>query len=229
MSYTASELATEFRKKVDDLESPYLWSDDEVYDYMDEAQKEFARGVDILTETFTLAHTAGDPLIAISDRVTKIRRARLVSTGKSLDVKTMGQIDTSLFDDDYGIELGYFDWEDSVGTPRMVITDYEPGYIRAVPYIPAAGTDDQIKIWTYRLPETDVTGSGSTLEITERNHQRILLVGMMAQAYAKQDSEVRNSQLADKYAAEFEYKVERANRRIRRLRKPAGCVRYGGL
>ncbi len=233
MSYSLSELLTLFRQQVEDLEQPYLGSDGELYGYLDEAQKEFARGTDLFVGKRARTLAAGSLYTSpVLTRMTKIKRVTLRSTGRKLKIRTIAQMDDEFMVDDYGNNYGdtsSANWETLEGTPRYVVLDEDPKNLRAVPSIPATGTDDTVDIYGFRYPDTDIVDATSVLEVTKRHHQRALVVGMKAQAYDKQDAEVNNSKLADKFDREFRFRLEKIKRDLRRRRSPAGTVRYGGL
>lgn len=233
MSYTLSGLLTLFRQQADDLETPYFWSDDELYGYLDEAQKEFARGTDWFADTRLHPIAAGSQLTSPSTptatRMIKVLRATLVSTGRGLLVRTAAQMDAEYTDGDYCNYATTTDWRDIEGTPRYLVTDGNMSSFQVVPSIPATGTADTVKIYGFRLPDTDIIDNTGVLEVTERQHQRVLVTGMKAQAYMKQDAEVNSTSLANSFDDEFNLKIEKIQDQTRRLRKPAGSVRYGGL
>ena len=67
-----------FRSEVRDEVEPFLWSDTEVYSYIDSAQKMFCRlggGISDATSAITqVAAVASQPFTTISSRILKIRQ-----------------------------------------------------------------------------------------------------------------------------------------------------------
>ena len=77
-----------FRSDVRDDVAPYLWSDTEVYSYMDDAQKMFCRlqgGIADATSPVTRISVAvGDVFVQISPTILKLREARRSTDGRGL-------------------------------------------------------------------------------------------------------------------------------------------------
>jgi hypothetical protein len=48
---TVDELRTLFRNRTQDTAKPYLWSDEEVFEYMDDAQNEACRRAHLLVDS----------------------------------------------------------------------------------------------------------------------------------------------------------------------------------
>lgn len=227
MSFCLSELLAQFRRDMDDMEIPYLWSDDEIYEYLDEAQAEFCEEVDALAGVEDLAYSATDTTVNQPAYVTRLRAAHV--DGKKLRLFTAEQWDEgSVFEDDYGnVGSGVSDdWEtDTAEEPKALITDFETGKLRLYP-IPTA--DGIVKARIYRRPKTFMLDLDEP-EIVDRQRQRAIVIGARAHAYLKNDSETYDSKLAEKMHQLFYAKLEQFNhRRVRQSRRP-GAVKYGGL
>ena len=86
----SEELFDAFRSDVSDVSAPYLWSDSEVWRYMDDAYKMFARltgGVPDSTSDLTqIDVVAGEADAEVSPLILKFREARLLSTGLKLTI-----------------------------------------------------------------------------------------------------------------------------------------------
>jgi hypothetical protein len=234
---TPADLADLFRSDVDDTDAnDPLWSDDEVYSYMDRSQKKFARETDYFSDSSTaeivqLTVTADDPVLTLNPRVTKIRSARLLSTGRQLTPKKYQDVENDGYgDNDYDSYATFTttNWEDSTGNPIILITDWENEKVRLVP-IPTV--NDTVNLRVYRLPLVDITEDTPSFEITELEYQTGLLYWMKHLAYLKNDADVFNLQLSEEGRRLATMFMDDADRNIQRLRagSTVGAVRYGGL
>jgi len=234
---TPSDLADLFRSDVEDTDATDpLWTDDEVFSYMDRAQKKFARETDYFSDASTteitqITITADDPVLSYDPRITKIRGARLVSTGRQLTPKKYEDVEADGYgSNDYDSYATFttLNWETSTGNPIILITDWEKDKARLVP-IPTA--NDTLNLRVYRLPLSDITEDTSAFEITELEYQTGLMYWMKHLAYLKNDADVFNLQLSEeghRLAIAF---MQDADRSLKRLRagSTVGVVRYGGL
>lgn len=203
---TPAELVKQFRREVDDRVAPYLWSEGDVYHYLDVAQREMARSTLYFPDSTTAdvcqaTVIADEEWVELSPLIVEIRRAKLSSQRQPLKITTLDKAEQSFLSDDYGAFAGGAGWDDRTGTPRALITDMEIDKGRLVP-IPTEA--DTLEMSVYRLPLNTVTTASTELEITDARHQRHLLLGMKALAYDVHDADVRNEVLALDYRARFE-------------------------
>jgi hypothetical protein len=179
---TLGDLMTLFRNEVDDLAQPYLWSDEEVIEFANDAELEAARRARLLVDSSTpaiaqLAVTAGQPLLALDPRVMFVRRARFAG---SLPLRRMSMQDMEGYDP-------Y--WQDAAaGTPRAFVPDYETGKLLLWPPPAANGT---LLLTAVRAPLVELAEDEDRPEIAPRYH-RSLRFWMMARAYGKQDSQAND-------------------------------------
>ena len=236
---TPDELATLFRSDVEDEDTvDPLWTDSEVYSYMDEAQKQFARETDYFADVSTaeivdVAVTTDEAFVAIDPRVLKIRGGRMQNSGYKIVPKKYAQMEQTGYArdayDTFNFSTSNINWETVTGNPRFVITDMEPGLGRLVP-IPTS--DDTLKLRVFRLPLEDINEDNtSEFEITETEYQRGLMYYMKYLAYQKNDSDVYNKELSEEAFQLFQEFIVRVRRDLTRLRfgSTVGTVQYGGL
>lgn len=230
---TPAELLDRFRAEVADLnlsgDADCLWSDEEIYDYMDDAQKQFARETRCFVDSesaalTTVAVTANDPWVPLNPRIIRILDAHLVTPRR--DMRLIKKADVSRYwtSCDYG-NYGLSNWRYATGTPHAIITDMMAGKGRLLP-IPLE--NDTIQFTVERLPLKDVTEESAALEVTERQHQLILIHWMKHRAYDKQDADTYDSVKSSSFAAQFRERCREIHNELGRLRRPAGTVRYGG-
>lgn len=226
MAYTVSDLLTIFRSEVEDTVEEYLWSDTEFFQYLDEAQKEFARETDYFKDVSSamtsLTVTADDPWVDIDPRIIEIRRVKITGRSTPVQVINYNELDRVYTMSRYGEEISG-NWETSQGTPKYLVTDIETDKGRLVP-IPTDNATLTLSI--IREPLEDIEGEHSTLELTESIHQRSLLMFCKAMAYMKQDSETFDPDAAEKHRADFYAYCHRIKQRQKRKQRRLGTVRF---
>jgi hypothetical protein len=235
---TFDDLATLFRLAVDDCDATDpLWTDLELANYMDGAQKTFARRTDYFSDASTveitqIAFVADDTLIPLDPRVTKIRSAKLITDKTKIEPVNYADMENRITNpSDYNspFEFGSaLDWESSNGTPRYLVTDMETNMVRLAPTPVVA---DTVQMMVYRLPLEDITESCQDLEVIEEDYQRGLLFYMKYMAYGKNDVDTYDERLQITALSNHENFIETAKRQLRRTRfsSSKGVVRYGGL
>lgn len=147
-----SALVARFRSDVDDDQVPYLWTDDEVWGYVNDAHSKWVRGIGGIRDASTtaiveLAITDGDPWLELDARIMHIRSARLVSTGKSLPVLSWEDLGRQgMTSAPWPVSLADLDTD---GAVSALIIGMEDGKLRTS-RIPTAA--DTIKLVVERLP-----------------------------------------------------------------------------
>lgn len=224
----SGELYDRFRSDVVDVEKPYLWSEDEVWGYMDAAYKLFVRDTDGIGDATSSATevsvSAGEAFSDVHPSILKFRQAFLASTGAELNIINT-QDTAKLTTSDYGV-LRSLNAASQPGPVRNMIVGLERGKVRwaQVPVV-----DDTVNLVTYRLPLAAITGDGQGFEIGEEHHIYLLL-GMKAQAYQKQDAETFDRGRATDNEARFTAYCAKAKAEAERYKsKPVRSVVYGGI
>lgn len=178
------------RLRLDDKAQPYLWSKEELTEYINEAHAEAAeRARLIYDETGPLTRvtvTAGKAEYALSPDILGIDRVLLVSRGDVLDRTTREELDCSLSR-----------WPTIEGLPRMFFEREK--YLRLVP-TPAAADTLNLSLW--RLPKAELCNDADCPEIPERFHRRMLDWAYHL-AYLKRDSETFSPEKANYFEARF--------------------------
>jgi hypothetical protein len=222
--FTLDELISKFRTEMDDVVQPYLWSDDEIIDFFDEAQTEFAMRTEIFKERLSgIAITASNPYFDLPDGLVRIRRAKLASATTPLRITNFNEMDQLTSTDDYGRLIS--NWETEVGVPQYVVFDDTQGSGRLSP-IPA--TDDTIELSYSRLPLKNLTAASQTTELTDRRHQRTLLLFAKSRAYGKHDSDIYDPRMSQNLLQRFYQDSEQYRLANDKLGRKLGTVRYGG-
>lgn len=227
---TPSELLDIFRREVDDLENPPLWTDEEIDTYMNQAQRAFARATDCFLDSTTavarVAVVANQALSALSPLVIRPRRAELASTSQPVILATTAEMDLgAITGRDYGLRVPYR-WRTATGTPQFAITDFAP---RKLLLTPKPTEADTINLVVYRLPLLPVTSSSSAFEVIDEDHQYGLRLYMQKLAYLKQDTETYNPKRSAAAATEWAAFVNDAKQDFKRTRFSHRPVAYGGI
>lgn len=226
-------LIERFRSAVHDTAEPPLWTDDECAQYADEAQKWFCRLTGGIADSQTdeicvVDMVAAAPYSAIDPRVLKIRHMRRGSDNREIEVLNFEDIQLRpAFTARYSNSPYFLELDDTqTGPVSAAVTGMEKDSVRWV-YVPEE--DDTAKLIVYRLPlETITFDHPVDLEIDDK-HQFILIDGMKALAYAKEDAEAfdkgKQATAEQKFTA---YCVSAKQDRERREHKYR-TVRYGGI
>lgn len=247
MSFTPEELKNRFRTDVDDIEGgnqsdDFLWSNEEIFEYIDEAQKEFVRRTRILRSAFPFNTTAPDGseftsltftalgatgFLPYNTRITKILNARMQVQNRSepLTILNFEQLNEGFFDNDYHW-IFKRDWQAQTGPARFLVMNMHLGQLRLVP-IPVV--DDVLELIVLHQPLEDIDEGSTQFEVTEREDQKTMLLYAKSLAFMKQDADIYDKELASRFEAAFERKVENRRREIYRQRFRAQNMRYGGI
>lgn len=219
-----AELLEAFRRYVDDVQRPYLWKDEDVYAFMDEAQRVFVRDTNYLPGTLEIPVRANKPEVTIPHRLAKIRSARLAGTRRPVEVVTVEQMDRGMQTNDYGMTT-VSDWENLKGEVTHLVMEVEQNTARLVS-IPVR--DDTLVLKVYLLPDARIKDHDSRFTVREDNLQRILLLHMAYQAFSFPGVDMFDERQSARNLAMFNDKVyEYAKANVRAKRKP-GTVAYGG-
>ena len=217
-----------FRSEVRDEVTPYLWSDVEVYSFIDDAQKMFCRlqgGIADASSAIThIDVMAGDVLVPISPLIRKLREARRSADGYDLEILNFEDMQSHRPVDDYGYRSGYR-IDNTVGIVKAIVVGMETNKIRLV-QIPQE--DQSIDLIVYRMPLVPITAAGGQqLEIDEHHH-RHLLHWMKHLAHLKQDAETYDRGRSDMFGAEFLVYCDQAKVEREKREHKYRTVGYGG-
>lgn len=191
---TLRDLIDIFRHEVDDVAEPYLWTEEELIEYANDAQNEACRRARLLIDSTTEAICQIDVLIgtasyALDPRVIFIRRAKVASSVLPLARASLRDMDDAA--------LG---WDAHTGSVRAYLTDVDSGRVRLY-RIPTA--TDTLHLTVVRLPLAEMVSLDDAPEIHVR-YQRSLRHWMCFRAYSKQDAETKDDKKAAEGLALFE-------------------------
>lgn len=211
------ELLGLLRRELGDIAKPYLWSDEDLTYYLDDAQKMFARKTDGIPDATTpavtqLAIVPGVEWYPLHPKVKKVRTATRRSDGRRMEVLTPETAERN------GVRFN-----GTQGPVRVIVQGFEDRKLRVWPTPTAA---DTIELAVFRLPLTSLTDTDP--EIQEEHHMH-LLTWAKSRAYLKQDAETYDRRQAEDNEARFLGYCEEVLREQSKLRRSTGTTAYGGL
>lgn len=187
------QLRSRTRRDIKDTVKPYLVSDDDLDDMINEAEVEAARRAFLLVDSTSVAASvdlsAGDLGADLHPSVIYIRRARLASVGRPLLPRVARSMD----------EMNPH-WEEAeASTPIVFVPDWQTGYIRTWP---PTNQDDTINMTVVRKPLSSMDADDDEPEIREHYHL-MLLDWVKFRVYSIQDNDLYDPRKADKHEAAF--------------------------
>lgn len=224
-----------FRAEVNDtVDTAYLWSDVEVYAFLDDAQKMFCRltgGIpDATSAITTVTATAGQKFVDISPKILRLKSVENPSdNGYRCEILNYEDMATYLKHPDYGYTSPYA-LNNEVGPIRAVVSGMEPNKLRLV-NIPEV--DQQLNLIVNRLPlidinQTTIGNSTAVLEIGEMHHRHLIL-WMKALAHMKQDAETFDQGKAAEFDVMFRNYCAQAKGDRELHEHKYRTISYGGL
>jgi hypothetical protein len=216
---TALELRNLFRSEMKDAVEPYLWSDPEVYTYLDDAQKMFCRLTNGIADATTAAVVdidveEGDTWLDLHASILKIRGATRTSDGAELAVLNYEDLAPR------GIRF-------VAGTTERLstlIVGMEENKLRLMA---EASEDDAVKLLVFRLP-INTLAKGVALEIPEQHHYHLLPWAKRC-ALLKQDAETFDKSKAQEMEMTFRAYCADAKTEQNTKRHKIRTVAYGGI
>ena len=222
----ASEIISQARGLMQDTKAPYLWSELELIQYLNNAINEAAEKARLFLDSATpaicqIAVLAADPDpdYPLDNRIVQILSVKLSNQSRVLDRKKKAELD-----------LWNPDWRNAApGDPRCFLTDYTEG---SLTLHPKSSADATLSMTVYRLPLLQFTTENleTEPEIHFRHHYR-LVDGILYQAYNKDDSETLDPEKAARHERAWLNHIEemsRARLRIHRTPEVLG-PNYGAI
>lgn len=190
----AGDIITLFRREVDDEATPYLWSDAEAMEYLNDAHNEACRRLRALVDSSTTAicqltvPTTG--IAVLDERVLFVRSVRF--SGRT-PLRRMNMQDMAEY---------LPTWEDASATtyPEAFVPDWETGKLR---FHPPPSAQLTALLTVVRDPLAEMNSLDDEPEIAARYH-RSLRHWMAHRAYLKPDAETFRPQAAADALALFE-------------------------
>lgn len=222
----SDELYELFRHEIDDTETVFLWSEFEVWGYMNDAYRQFVRltgGVADISSSITEIDVVADEATAVvSNKILKFREARLNSTNRKLAI--VNYTDTERPTLDYGNTATDSDMQP--GEVHSMIIGEQKGLVRWV-QVPMVA--DTVHLSVMRLPLEKIDKDGQELVDVDEEHHEALLLWMKARAHMKQDAETFDKGRAQDFRAQFEAYCRGVVADWERHKSKPRVVTYGGI
>lgn len=215
----STEVLRRFRLDMDDLETPPLWSDEEVFEYMTDAQNQFCRETEGIADSRTpsicqLAMVAGTEWYTVSPLILKLRAVRRSDDGREIAVlnpETLTRMDVR--------------FENRTAPIKALVAGLSDGALRSWP-IPSETLTLNMEV--FRLPLYSITDTDQQFEIGVQHHTHLVL-WMRHRAYLKQDADTYDIRAAELYENKFKAYCFKALQEQERARRQIGVVAYGGI
>ncbi len=202
----AGELFDAFRGDVVDTAKPYLWTDDEVVRYANDAYRMFTRltgGIaDISSDATVIDLTVGEDIYDLHPSILKIMDATLDSDGS--DITVISGLDQ----------------------PNLFSTGQQRGKCKVI-QIPVVA--DTLLLSIYRLPLVHIVDDTHDLAEVDEDHHLHLLLWMKHLAYMKQDAETFDKTKSTDMEQAFRNYCLQVKAEWERYKHNTRVVRYGGL
>jgi len=194
---TLEQLISHLGTAFDDNVVPYLWSNEELTEYLNQSIEEWCRLTDANIDSSTTAGcqisvVAGTKSYSLHDSILKILYARISGEDTFLE-----KMDTNYMLALWGATALSTDADDR-DTPTYYSLDYQAGYITLFPTPVANGT---LLMTVSRLPLTELSyvtpslpgtpGTGAEPDIPPRYH-RDMLAGVRYRAFLKNDADTES-------------------------------------
>lgn len=216
----SSELLDLFRSEMSDKVEPYLWSDEEIFGYEDDAQKMLCRKTDGIADASTAAVTqiavvADTDWVALHASIKRVRSVIRTDTGRPVEVINR---------DDMPKRGWYFDGR--TGPVKALVIGSEAHKARVYPKSNEAIT---LQLEVFRLPLVRITDDGDQEFEVDEEHHRHLMLWMKHLAYSKQDAETFDRTKAAEFEQRFYAYCAQVQQEERRKAYKPGNVAYGGI
>lgn len=192
---TLAELIMQFRSEADDSVRPYLFSETEVSNWINEAENEASVRARLIyedsnTSVCQIAATAGSASYELHDSVTEIAAAWFIPTGET-QRKPLTLVDR--------IELDRLHpgWRESIETPAFLIHDDTRVRLGCIPDV-----DGFIHLECYRLPISVMDEDNDAPEI-HRAHHHHLVNWALYRAFSRPNTETHDAERGGKALASF--------------------------
>lgn len=206
---TLAEIIAEFRRVRDDTQASYLWSDEEITNYLNDAVNEACERALLIEDrttsaVCTISLEVGESSYPLHDSVLKVKR--VVLGGRPLTETSVEKLDAG---DSY--------WESRSGEPREYLLEGNIG-IR-FDRMPTEAADALLTVYRTPLEPLSVGNMDGVPEVKAIYHMR-LLPWVYRCALLKHDAETYDKDRADQQEAIFTMSFgERPDANVQRKRR----------
>lgn len=227
---TPTQLKDRFRSDMDDVPehpddtSGCLWSDEEIMDYLDEAQQKFVYETRYLFHTIPVHILPGEISIPLPRKLINLREASMLVDGDEYPIDRSNLGDTDNIIEDYGRLFNMT--HASRHRNRLRITlDHTSDKLTILP-----PPDNEVEIVLNAFVEArPIAECNGQMEVTNDRHQRMILSGAKALGYRKQDSQTYNPNQMAYFENDYLLGIQEVYGERMRQRRTPGTITYGGL
>lgn len=211
----STDLYEAFRSDVSDEVAPYLWSDAEVFRYMNDAYRMFVRKIggvaDFTSEATQIPVVAGDSVGAVNPSVLRVMSAYRTSDKSPLKIfNGPGSAQPTTL----------------AGPVRAMVIGEQRHVVR---WTTTPVVDDTVQLSVYRLPLGTITCDAQEFTDVDEDHHIHFLDWMKHLAYKKQDAETFDRAKSDESAQAFLDYCEFVKAEHERYKHVNRTVAYGGI
>jgi hypothetical protein len=193
---TRDQIIDAFRRGVFDTVKPYLWSNDDAEEYLEDALAEACERALLLRDSMTpeictLTIAAGVSTYLLDKRIIEVTRAKLDSASVPLVLTSTEALDRG--------ERGWQSYGEA-GVTHLALDAEGKRWKATLVGTPSAA--DVLRTTVHRMPLRALCDGKDVPEIPDRLHIR-LVDWMRHRAYLKQDAETMDAKKADDAAAAF--------------------------
>lgn len=224
------EVYDQFRSDMQDEEQEFLWTDTEVFRYMNDSYSMFVRlmgGIaDFTSGLCAVSIVTGEQVGTYDKRILRVMEAYRASDNAEITVINQTDIKGAR-STDYGVARPIY-LDTTPGPVRFMIIGSERGKCK---WVQVPIVDDTANLYVYRLPLERITEDTSPdfdfAEIGEEHHSS-LIYWMRHLGYLKSDAECFDKGKADEFEGRFRAYCEQAKREWERYKHKTRIVKYGG-
>ena len=222
----SEELYDLFRTDIVDSVQPYLWTDTEVWLYMNDAYVRFVRLIGGVTDKLEVPIITDEAEATVSPAILKFLDIRL-SDSKQVTVINYTDMPLSPYLDYNNIKTLYLN--PRPGPVEYMIVGDRGMASGKVTWVQTPQVDDTATMFVYRLPLVQIVGEGQEFSDIGQEHHEALMLWMKHRAYGKHDAETFDKSKSEDYKQEFIDYCGAAKAEWERYKTKVRVVAYGGL
>lgn len=195
------ELRSNLRFRLDDIKSPYLWGDEELDQFLNEAVDEYHKRKGGMAAVASMDLVAGTAEYVLDEVVTGqiLRIERVKLEGAIRTTQRVGIRDLDMIRPLWGTQTA-----DTVDDVKFYLYDPDSNTITLNP-IPGSSTWS-VNLTVYRGASAPMTLDASIPEVPTIHHAQLVLWAAHL-AFSKRDADTYNPRLAEEFAQRFELMV----------------------
>lgn len=223
MALSGEQLLQRVRKFIDDNVVPYLHSDEELYQYLTEAERELALNGRLLRRTLTLSTIAEESWVTLPDapEIIEFRRAEVVDGSHRYPLRLQGTMDTFQSTiSDYGQVFGVS--SSTRGRPHILVFGR---YTDRIELLPTPDKIFQIEASVLVYPEEPIVSYTTQVTIPVR-HEAAVPIGAALRAIEADPFFDHNSNKLQTLANAWQQALIRAAQETGAISREASPVQF---